>query len=175
MVSEKRLMPRIYMPAIAPADIEKFKTDKPFLLRADLPIGAAFVSVCSVPSIIDLLGMSGGGGPPAFAYLVDPDEPRSNRVLLTTHVPEEPFPQPPGQLRVVRAVRGVVQVMGMLLVCFEWFGEDVWMLEELFEAAGCLIVDTQPYVIPPMLMQMALAKSAQAQKTHEQAQKKSAG
>ncbi len=168
----ERLMARIYMPKVTAEDIEKLKSDQPFLMRVNLPIGSTFVDVCAVPSIVDMMGMSGGGGPPAFAYLIDPDQKETEKRLLMTAMPEHAFFWPPDDLDVsVMPPLGVVQCMGMLLMCFQWRGEDIAKLEQHFTNHGVFIIDTQPYKVPPMLRVIQLSKMAQVQAQNAAVQK----
>ena len=57
-----RLMPRVYMPKVTAEDVEKLKSDAPFLMRVDLPYGSSFFEVAPIPSLVDMIGMSRGGG-----------------------------------------------------------------------------------------------------------------
>ena len=162
-MSEKlqSLMARILIPKIEPKDVETLKGNEPFLLKATVPRGAQFISVNAVPSIIDMMGFSGGGGPPAFSYLIDPDEEDVYDVLLMTAMPEARFHRL-AELKVDIKPLGVVQCMGMLLMGFEWSGRDLGVVMEGFEAHGAHIFETVPYQVPEMLKLMSLQRLAQA-------------
>ena len=175
VLPSKRLMARVYMPKVTPENIETLKSDAPFLLRVDLPLGSSFVSATSIPSLVDMLGMSGGGGPPGFGYVINPDEKTTTKHLLMTSLPEQAFFYPPTGLKVTLVERGVIQCMGMLLMCFEWYGEDIDELERGFSAAGAVILDAQPYEVPAMLTVIQLQKMAQQQAQNAAAQGKSPG
>lgn len=151
----KSLMARIFMPKIEAKDIEALKGNEPFLLKASIPRGAQFISVNAVPSIIDMMGFSGGGGAPAFAYLIDPDEEETYDALLMTALPEARFHRLE-PLKVDIKPLGVVQSMGMLLMCFEWSGEDIDTVTEGFKAHGAHIFETHPYQVPEMLKLMSM-------------------
>jgi len=175
VLPSKRLMARVYMPKVTPENIEQLKSDAPFLLRVDLPYGSSFVSATSIPSLVDMLGMSSGGGPPGFGYVIDPDEKKTSKHLLMTCMPEQAFFYPPTGLNVILVERGVVQCMGMLLMCFEWYGDDIDELEQYLVAGGAMILDTQPYEVPAMLKVIHLQKMAQQQAQNAAAQGKPPG
>jgi len=172
---KKRVMMRILMPKIGAEDIEKLKSSNAFMLRATLPVGATFISAVSVPSIIDMMGFSGGGGPPAFAYSIDPDETVTQQLLLMTIMPEMPINRPCSSMGVELKELGVIQSMGMLLTGFEWSGSGVPDLEENYKIAGAHIFDTVPYVIPEMLKALTLQRLVQTQAQNAQAQDKPPG
>jgi hypothetical protein len=166
-------MARIYMPKIGIEEIEKLKADKPFVLKAQVPDRASFVGVCAVPSLVDIMGFSGGGGPPAFAYLIDPDETLLRTHLLMTIMPEQPFGKPGDYAGVVFRALGVVQVMGMLLMACEFYGdsesvsmltpeEHIRLAEKRLLEAGANIFETHPYAVPEVMKAAVLHKLAQA-------------
>jgi len=167
-----RLMPRVYMPKVTMEEVEKLKADTPFLMKALIPRGARFVDVCPIPSLVDMLGFSGGGGPPSFAYVINPDEKKLVPHLLMTSVPEHAFTCPPVELDVILAELGVVQCMGMLLMCFQWSGHGIAELEQHFVDHGAFIIDMQPYEVPDMLRTVALQKMVQQQAKNKVAEGK---
>jgi hypothetical protein len=122
-----------------------------------------------------MMGFSGGGGPPSFAYVINPDEENLVTRLLMTSVPEHAFFYPPRDLDVVLCELGMVQCMGMLLMCFEWSGSRINELEQYFVAAGALIIDMQPYEVPAMLRTIQLQKMAQQQAQNAAAEGKAPG
>lgn len=168
MSEKQQLMARIYMPKLEAKDIEKLKADKPFVMRAHVPEGAVFVGAVTVPSLVDMLGFSGGGGAPAFAFVIDPEQKMTSKKLFFTVMPEHKMLAPPSELKI--EYLGVVQSMGMLLLCCSLRGAngcrydvEVNQAEKLFEELGAYIIDMQPYVVPPLLHAITLQKVLAAQ------------
>lgn len=148
------VMVRTYIPKIVPEELERLKGNEPFLLRAELPRGARFLSINPVPSVIDMMGFSGGGGPPAFSYLVNPAEKETFEVVLMTVMPESPFMRPKdGEISMTPL--GVVQCMGMLLAGFQLSGPNIAEVIGNFKGAGAYVFDTQPYTVPDMLKMLS--------------------
>lgn len=156
---------RILTPCVGPENIEALKENKPFLMRADLELGAQFIQVVSLPTLVDMLGFSGGGGAPAYGFLVNEEQVDKELVLFISLAPNTPVYLPvldadaTSSMRIedpnVRwAVLGITQSMGALLTHFILRGPGV---EEIIEEAEeVIVVDMVDYKIPELLRQKIL-------------------
>ena len=136
-----------------PEEMSKLREDKPFVMRGKLPYAAVFTNFLTIPTVIDMIGFSSGGGPPAFAYLIDPDSERFDHHLWFLVGPNIKFdlPQVDGASS---AFLGVTQTLGMLLGAANVKSESEQVINELvrgFEALGHLVVEVMPYRIPSLL------------------------
>ena len=143
---------RIYMPNIVDTkQVEALKSNKPFLMRADVPKTATFLGVTSIPSIVDMLGFSGGGGPPGYAYSVDPEETETRKAIFAAVMPNKQLPKlETGMIAYIPL--GVAQSVGILYGHFILHGPAVedGTVEKLVGDEG-LIIDMITYEPPPML------------------------
>lgn len=143
---------RIYMPNIVDQkQIDALKSNKPFLMRANLPKHSSFVGVVSIPSLVDMLGFSGGGGPPGYAFAVDPEVTETKKVYFAAVMPNRPMPKFETGM-VSYSALGVAQSVGILYGHFLLHGPGVedGTLERVVEQEG-LIVDMITYEPPPSL------------------------
>lgn len=140
---------RIYTPKITTKEeVDALRDNRPFLMKTEIPIEAQFLNVCSVPSLLDMLGFSGGGGPPAYAYFVDPECEETRKVIFCSVVPNAPMPKQATKGVSFKPL-GVVQCVGVLLGHFEITGPmvDDGTFEEVMGSAG-LILDMVPWKVP---------------------------
>lgn len=158
----------ILMPFIADGDreqAERWRENKPFILRGSLPDGATFLAVCSIPTVIDMFGFSSSGGPPGIAYLVPDTEtdkaPRKYLWLLCAPNVAFEMPEGDGCETITTTARGVVQFAGVLLGVLEVTGADesIEFLEESFEKLG-ILVDSRLYKVPELLKQRIFPRAA---------------
>ena len=151
------------MPHVGPENIEALKDNRPFIMRAELEHSASFLQAVAVPSIIDMLGFSGGGGAPAYAFKVDTQFTDRRKVLFLSTMPNTDFYVPPGHISL-----GVVQSMGVLLAHFMIDGEGIVDdYEKQATEAGAVVVDMLDYQVPEVLRQKILP-SRLAQVVQEQ-------
>lgn len=139
--------------ATKPEELEELKEDRPFVVKGELPRGAEFVQLLSIPTIVDMVGFSSGGGPPGFAYLVSPMQGTVHTVWflvgpnLPFVVPDRDDPELNGKFL------GVVHVMGMLFGAVQMQGTEsaIDRLLKGFEEADSMIFKMVPYKIPDMM------------------------
>lgn len=156
---------RILMPNVGAENIEALKDNKPFVMRADLELGAQFIQVVSTPTLVDMMGFSGGGGPPAYAFLVHQRQVDKQQVVFISLAPNTPFylpvasADPTSSMRIedpdVRWVAlGVTQAMGALLTHFMLTGSglDDEVLKSAREKNTAVVVEMIDYQIPEMLL-----------------------
>lgn len=139
---------RIFMGRLGPDQVQLVKQEnRPLFFRVLLPRGARFLGCHGIPTLVDLLGMTGGGGPPGFAFFIDTDEV-SDLVLLGFTFPETPLSvEPPRGTTLHLEPLGIFQTMGMLLGGFMITG-DVRDIIGNLEKSGALITDTISYEVP---------------------------
>lgn len=140
---------RIYTPKITTKEeVDALRDNRPFLMKTEIPAESQFLNVCSVPSLLDMLGFSGSGGPPAYAYFVDPECTVNRKVIFCSVVPNAPMPKQTVKGVIFKPL-GVVQCVGVLLGHFEITGPmvDDGTFEEAMEATG-LIIDMVPWKVP---------------------------
>lgn len=151
----------ILQPATAkPGELEELKEDKPFVMRGVLPAGAQFVQFLTIPTIVDMIGFSSGGGPPAFAYLINPKVSSVAHSLWFMVSPGAPFDLPTeGSLE--SSFLGVAQCLGMLFGAVHVVGEEglIDALAKQFEDAGSSIFQMVPYKTPDMLRQRVFPRA----------------
>lgn len=143
---------RIYMPNVTDTNqVAALKDDKPFLMKANIPVGSPFYGVVAIPSLIDMMGFSGGGGPPGYAFAVDPEQEKEDPCLFAAVMPNRALPKLPGKISYVPL--GVVQAVGILFGHFMLAGEavrDGTAEQELLKEGG-LILEMIQYEPPAML------------------------
>ena len=143
---------RIYMPHIVDAEqVAALKDNRPFLMKANVPIGASFLGVVAIPSIVDMMGFSGGGGPPAYAFAVNPDEHETEKYLFAAVMPNKVLPAiATGMLQYTPL--GVQQSVGILFGHFRLTGPavDDGAVEDTISEDG-FVVDMIVYEPPPVL------------------------
>jgi len=143
---------RIYTPKITTKeDVDSLRDNRPFLMKTEIPVESQFINVCSVPSLLDMMGFSGGGGPPAYAYVVDPDCEKTRKVIFASVTPNNPIPVQKTEGVVFKPL-GVIQCVGVLLGHFEITGPMVesGAFEEVMSSSG-LVIEMMPYQVPPAL------------------------
>lgn len=151
--------------------VDALKDNKPFFMKAEIPVGSRYLGVASIPSLIDMMGFSGGGGPPGYAYAVtnaDADEPTLFfSVYPNTLIPELNLPK---EEKVTIEPLGVAQAVGILFGHYQVTGPGVrsGLAEKLIEEEGGHVLDMIQYEPPPMLkslydpkMQDALSRKVQ--------------
>jgi hypothetical protein len=167
---------RILTPHVVLENVEALKEDKPFLMRAELELGARFIQAVAMPTLVDMLGFSGGGGAPAYGFLVPYPQAERGRVLFISLAPNTPFYLPVEDMgRIDMSLRepklhweplGVTQSMGALLTHFLLRGSDgVAEIVKNAEEEGAAVVDMIDYQIPELLQKKILpGRIAQAVK-----------
>lgn len=148
---------RIYMPNIVDtSQVQALKDNKPFLMKAEIPVGSVFQGVVSIPSFIDMMGFSGGGGPPGYVHVVTRAQ-ATEAWLFAAVAPNLEFPDPsdelsPDETFIIEPL-GVAQAVGLLFGHFRMSGPGVrsGALERKLTEAGGLVVDMIPYEQPSML------------------------
>lgn len=140
---------RIYTPKITTKEeVEALRDNRPFLMKTEIPVESQFLNVCSVPSLLDMLGFSGGGGPPAYAYFVNPDCAETRKVIFASVVPNKPLPEQTEGGAIFKPL-GVFQCVGVLLGHFEITGPLVesGAFEEVMGSSG-LVIDMVTWQVP---------------------------
>ena len=149
---------RILQPAATkPEELEELKENRPFLMRGTLPVEAEFQSLISIPTIVDMIGFSGGNGPPAFSYIVDPDQKDVEHYLWFLVGPNLPVGLP-GNFDVRYTFRGVVQTLGMLMGGLEVKScrkNEIDTMQEGLQEMGSMVFEMVPYKIPDLVRQRA--------------------
>lgn len=148
----------ILQPAISkPEELEELKEDRPFVMRGSVPTGAQFVQVLTIPTIVDMVGFSSGGGPPAFAYFVDPRIEGHVSLLWFMVGPGFTFDWLDDEPLLRAHFRGVVQSLGMLLGAVELSGPEhlIDAITGTFREAGSMVFQLIPYQIPVMFKRRA--------------------
>lgn len=139
--------------ATKPEELEELKEDRPFVMRGTIPAGAQFVQLLTIPTIVDMIGFSSGGGPPAFAYLVNPESTEMTQVLWFMVAPGVTFVVPDLEEELEGSFLGVIQTLGMLLGAMEIRGgeEAVSDLTTMFSVAGSMVFNMVPYKVPELV------------------------
>jgi hypothetical protein len=131
---------RIYTPKITTKeDVDSLRDNRPFLMKTEIPVESQFINVCSVPSLLDMMGFSGGGGPPAYAYVVDPDCKETRKVIFASVTPNNPIPV---QKTEGAVFKGHFEITGPMV--------ESGAFEEVMSSSG-LILEMVPYQVPPAL------------------------
>lgn len=155
---------RVLTPRVDTENIEALKEDKPFLMRAELERGAQFIQTVALPTLVDMLGFSGGGGAPAYGFLVNEGDNEMEDVLFISVLPNIPIHLPVTSshagMRVesseVRwAALGITHAMGALMSHFILKGPGV---AKIIEDAGdkVIVVDMIDYQVPDLLQKKIL-------------------
>lgn len=151
---------RLYMPSLRDPKVaeELQKGSKPFVWKALIPEGSVYVGHASVPTLIDMLGFSSAGGPPAVAFLVDPAQKACKVHLFSAIAPGVRFESSSPSVAWM-AARGIVTISGALFVLTEHVavGEGV-NVDELFRQAGAIVLESQEYAIPDVLKQQLFGR-----------------
>ncbi len=173
---------RIYMPNITDTtQVAALKDNKPFLMKAEIPVGSFFLGVTSIPSVIDMMGFSGGGGPPGYSYAVT-NAQATEPHLFAAVLPNQEVPRLEVEPEHAHTMEwlGVAQAVGILFGHFKMTGAGVrdGTVEKLLTESGGLIIDMIQYEPPPMLrtlydpkMQEAISQSVQEAMKDAQASK----
>lgn len=159
---------RILTPKVGMENVEALKEDKPFLMRAELELGALFIQAVALPTLVDMLGFSGGGGVPAYGFLVKANKLEHEQVLFISlasgvsfYLPTEVQDNP-----VYWSVLGITQSMGALLTHFFLRGPGIDDIVKNAESEGAVVVDMIDYQIPELLQKKILpSRIAQAVKS----------
>ena len=167
---------RILTPHVGPENIEALKDNKPFIMRAELEVAAKFIQVIALPTLVDMLGFSGGGGPPAYGFLVGAGVTATKPVLFLSLTPDTPFYLPPPLNRidfglgpvgneVLWEVLGITQSMGALLTHFMLRGPGIGAYLAEAKSEDIVVVNMIDYQIPELLQTKILpGRMAQATK-----------
>jgi hypothetical protein len=158
---------RILTPQVVLENVEALKEDKPFLMRAELELGARFIQAVALPTLVDMLGFSGGGGAPAYGFLVETSQLEQEQVLFISLAPGAPFYLPTGMQDnpVYWSPLGITQSMGALLTHFFLRGPGIGDIVKSAESEGAVVVDMLDYQIPELLQKKILpGRIAQAVK-----------
>jgi len=145
----------ILQPAASkPEELEELKENRPFVMRGTISSDARFVQLLTIPTIVDMVGFSSGGGPPGFAYLINPELSERTHALWFVVGPNLPFAMPDKQMEDLEgSFLGVIQTLGMLLGAVEVRGseEAISDLSGMFLSAGSMVFDMVPYTVPDMV------------------------
>lgn len=154
---------RILTPHVGVENIEALKDNKPFIMRAELELGAQFIQTAALPTLVDMLGFSGGGGAPAYGFLVEEAQKEKEPVLFISLVPNEPIYLPVITIHHKMEERtlswdvlGITHAMGALLTHFILKGSGISKILENAESEGAVVVDMIDYKIPEILQQKIL-------------------
>lgn len=161
-------------------EVERLKNNEPFMMRAEIPMDSRFLGVVSIPSLVDMMGFSGGGGPPGYAFAVNPDlndvENGLLKRIFVTVMPNTELPRPREDHAFEWVALGVAQCVGILLGHYEVVGRDVidGSFEEEMESRGARLIDMIQYEPPPLLrslynpkMEESLGKKPEAEPAEE--------
>ncbi len=145
----------ILTPKLAdPSQFEDLKTDSRFIMRGKIRKGSTFIDVVNVPTIMEMIGMASGGGPPGFAFIESNNE-EYDHVLFVLAAPNQDIDFP-------CEARGVVQCLGMLFValtitgCESFIDTTVESFKTLDESL--LVLDLLVYEHPDLLKQRAFPR-----------------
>lgn len=142
-------MVRIFMPKLDPNDVAHLKGNEAFLMHARVPYGAQLLGSCSIPSLVDMMGFSGGGGVPAYAFYIDPEETRLEDIAFLLLIPESLWVPQEG---IFETALEPVKVMGMLLVPLMLRGLQVTSyLEQVRSSPNGFVLEAVPYKVPDYL------------------------
>lgn len=154
---------RILTPHVGVENIEALKDNKPFVMRAELELGAQFIQTAALPTLVDMLGFSGGGGAPAYGFLVEESQEEREQVVFISLVPNSPVYLPVTSTTpriespdVRWAVLGITHAMGALLTHFMLKGSGIDKILDNAESEGAVVVDMIDYKIPEVLQQKIL-------------------
>ncbi len=151
--------------------VEALKDNKPFFMKAEIPVGSRYLGVTSIPSLIDMMGFSGGGGPPGYAYAVT-DAVSTEPTLFFSVFPNTVIPEfdLPPEDKVTLEPLGVAQAVGILFGHYQVTGPGVrsGLAAKLIEEEGGHVLDMIQYEPPAMMkslydpkMQNALSKKVE--------------
>jgi len=151
-MSEKMI--RVITPLVTADDLKGVKGNEDMFMQASLPKGFTSLGVIAIPSLVDMMGFSGGGGPPGFVYLIDPNEEVLEEVLLSVVPPEITVIRDNKNLLTI-SCRGLMQCQGALLAGIEYRGEGMHCFIEELKEKGALITASQNYTVPKELANFA--------------------
>ncbi len=152
---------RVLTPKVEVENVEALKENRPFIMKADLELGARFIQAVALPTLVDMLGFSGGGGAPAYGFLVETRAVEKEPVLFISLAPNSPvlFPEGPFE-REEDLVRweplGLALSLGAVLAHFILRGPGVAGIAERAAEDGAVVVGMTDYQIPDMLKQKIL-------------------
>jgi hypothetical protein len=153
---------RILTPKVGVENIESLKDNRPFLMRAQLELGAKFIQTAALPTLVDMLGFSGSGGAPAYGFLVGTGGTATKDVLFISLAPNTPIylPDCAKELDKEKVIYweslGITMAMGALLAHFMLDGPGVAAVIAAAEEEGAVVVDMMDYDIPGLLKQKIL-------------------
>lgn len=136
---EKQLTPEVAM--------------KPYVLKLEIPVGAEFLEVFNLPNLMSMMGFGNAGGPPGYAFLVNPDEDAMCTRHFVSRVADQPFAWRAEHAQMVH--RGLLTVVGVPVLILEVFysveGESMQRLEERYRKT-IVLLDGVRYRTPPALL-----------------------
>lgn len=149
-----------YTALMTPEDIKLAALGKRVLLHVEVPEGAAFLRAYNTPGIVDMLGFSAGGGPPALLFQ-EPLVQEKRHLLYLLSNPGQDVREFVEQLHPVRYARyrDVLTILGALVVITE---VDTGLLSNPPDVPEALVyiserfrlVGTIQYRVPPLFQQM---------------------
>lgn len=142
--------------ATKPEELEELKEDRPFVMYGTVPKGSMTIQVLTIPTIVDMIGFSSGGGPPGFAYFINPDEKEVEHCIWLLLAPGITF-DVDEEIERMGEVLGVVMCLGVLLCGVEVRGDEAPIKKylEYLKSKGCMVFDVVPYKIPDLMKQRA--------------------
>jgi len=151
-MNEQQLL--VFTPNSAELTPEKLR--KPFVLVGEVPQESSIISLRALPSVLELLGMVPGGGPPGISVLGPVGADTAFRYF---------FGVLPGSTIMLRSSAcsvgpciGACTSAGILVHYFEAVFSALYPAEargKLFEDLGYALINLVPYVTPPELMNLS--------------------
>lgn len=153
---------RIVVLVADPSNLKRENLYEPAILIAKLPRASRFLSVISMPNILEVMGMGSGGGAPGFSVLIpamslrEPKQPLINRFIAA-------FP-PNTDIRLSQPLGlyvGTAKSAGIVLNYFEVVldeatqNEPFEKLVEKFKEKGFTALQLLPYETPEAIIQRA--------------------
>jgi hypothetical protein len=137
-----------------PSQFEDLKTNSRFVMRGKLRKGSTFLDVVNVPTIMEMVGMSSGGGPPGFSY-IESDNEEYDHILFVLMAPNQSIGFP-------CEARGVVQCLGMLFLALTITGDEKFIdgAVDSFKTIDedVMVLDLIVYEHPDLLKQRAFPR-----------------
>jgi hypothetical protein len=158
-------MLRIFSPRFTPEIIEGVtKGEIQYATIVRVPKQSRLIGCLPTPSLIEVLGGQGPGGPVGYAYWIDdvsaPVFPR-----LMFHVePEVAYPELQSDDLMTVAPLGIAMFKGMLLGHVEGTTEDMPKLIARLAEKKYAVVESYPYVVPDEFKKTLAARAEAATK-----------
>jgi len=126
---------------------------KPYVLKLELPVGAQFLGAFNLPNLMTVLGF-GQGGPPGYAFLVDPEEDATCVRYFASQTADAPFLWKTTEVECWN--RGLLTLLGVPVVVLELvYDMSTPGIQEALERGlkmNGVVIDGVRYHTPPSLL-----------------------